>query len=186
VTVIDADADRQPDDGRWLTIQEAARYLSVSERTIFRRTERGQLRRRSRVDGHVEVWAPLTPDAGVSRQSADADGQERALLLVERVGEAVSRQVAPLVAELAAGRERIAELARENGRLQERAVTLERELSAARRMADSVMTAPKDPEPAPAPKPRPPTPDGRPAENDSPSESFSAPWWRRWWAVGLL
>jgi hypothetical protein len=171
VTVIDADVDRQPDDGRWLTIQEAARHLSVSERTIFRRAERGQLRRRSRVDGHVEVWVPLTPDDGVSRQSADADGQERALILVERVGEAVSRQVAPLVAELSAGRERIAELARENGRLQERVATLERELSAARQMADSVMTAPKEPEPSPVPEPLPPQPNGQ----------ASAPWWRRWW-----
>jgi hypothetical protein len=176
VTVIDADADRQPDDGRWLTIQEAARHLSVSERTIFRRAERGQLSRRTRPDGHVEVWVALTPDDGVSRQSADADGQERALILVERFGEAVSRQVAPLVAELAAGRERIAELARENGQLQERVATLERELSVARQMADSVTTAPKDPELSPVPEPLSPTPDGQ----------VSAPWWRRWWAWGLL
>ena len=135
MSVIVNDSDSQP-AGRWLSIQEAARHLSVSERTIYRRADRGQLRRRSHQDGHVEVWVPPTAGGDMSDAASDIDSQARALALVDRLGEAVSRQVAPLMAELTTSREQIADLARENGRLQEQVAALERELTAVRQVTD--------------------------------------------------
>jgi hypothetical protein len=70
----------------------------------------------------VEVWVPSAEPDGLSANSTDIDGQERALLLVERYTELVAVHTAPLVA-------RIEELARENGHLAElvRQLELERE-----------------------------------------------------------
>ena len=72
MSVTDSDADGQV-LGRWMTIQDAARHLSVSERTIFRRVERGQLGKRTHQDGHAEVWVPLTAGADTDRQCPDVD-----------------------------------------------------------------------------------------------------------------
>src|SRR5215210_8000686 len=66
--------------GSWLPIATAAHALGVSERTIRRRIERGQLKRRAHQDGHVEVWVPEAAPDGVSAEMADSDGQERALV----------------------------------------------------------------------------------------------------------
>jgi hypothetical protein len=121
--------------GEWLTIQDAARQLSVSERTVYRRADRGQLRRRTLPDGRVEVFVPLTAPTGVSDAASDNDSQERAVLLVDRVSVAVSRQLESLTVELAASRNRIEVLARENGTLSERLVGVERELTGVRQLA---------------------------------------------------
>ncbi len=133
-TVIDGQVVEPSDDtpGSWLTIPAAAHALGVGERTIRRRIERGQLRRRAHQDGHVEVWVPLASPDGVSAEMADSDGQERALVLVERYTELVAAHTAPLVA-------RIEELARENGHLAERVRQLEAEREADRQMS-AIMT----------------------------------------------
>ena len=89
-----------------MTIQKAAHHRSVSERTIFRRVERGGLGKRSHHDGHAEVWAPLSAGPAPAGQCPDVDsdsvGHERALILVDRLGGAVSRQLAPALAALSA------------------------------------------------------------------------------------
>ena len=123
--------------GEWLTIQDAARQLSVSERTVYRRADRGQLQRRTLTDGRVEVFVPLTVPTEVSDAVSDTDSQERAVLLVDRVSAAVSRQLESLIVELAASRDRIEVLARENGTLSERLVGVERELTGVRQLADA-------------------------------------------------
>lgn len=175
-----------PDDpGEWFSIQEAARHLSVSERTVYRRADRGQLRRRTLPDGRVEVMVPLTRRPDVSDVPSDIDSQERAVTLVDRVSAAVSRQLESLTVELAASRERIEVLARENGTLGERVLGLERELTDVRQVADSDrqrLTSERDAalvaaqaqqevptavEPAPA------------------SVEPHAPWMRRYWPLAL-
>ncbi len=108
--------------------------------------------------------------------SAD-DGQERAVLLVDRVSTAVTRQLEALTVELAASRERIEALARENG-------ALEREVALVRQVSDAdqrwlqaeldqararIAELERPPEPAPDPFSQP----------ISPSPN-AAPWWRRW------
>jgi chromosome segregation ATPase len=79
------------------------------------------------------------PDAGLtdaSDVSDDTVSQERAVLLVDRVSAAVTRQLEAMTVELAASRERIEALARENGTLAERVAGLERELSGVRQLSD--------------------------------------------------
>jgi hypothetical protein len=137
---VSADSVSQPgqaEAGRWLSIQDAAHQLSVSERTIYRRADRGQLQRRTLPDARVEVWVPDAELTAVSDVSADAVSQERAVLLVDRVSQAVTRQLEALTVELAASRERIEVLARENGTLTERSVGLERELATVRQASDA-------------------------------------------------
>ena len=177
-------------EGRWLSIQDAARHLSVSERTIYRRADRGHLRRRVRQDGRVEVWLPLSFPDGVSDAASDFDSHERALILVDRFGDVLTRQLGPLASALSESQVRTAELAREYGQLRERVVTLERELLAVRQASDTDRQArdanltaqapgpttepsdpPSGPVPAPAPAPIPPGPNG------------DSPWWRRSWAA---
>jgi septal ring factor EnvC (AmiA/AmiB activator) len=122
--------------GEWRSIQDAARHLSVSERTVYRRADRRQLRRRTLSDGRVEVFVPMTVPTDVSDIPSDIDSQERAVTLVDRVSAAVSRQLESLTVELSASRERIEALARENGTLSERLLGLQRELTDVRQMAD--------------------------------------------------
>lgn len=130
------DSVSQPEAGRWLTIQEAAHHLSVSERTIYRRADSGKLLRQTHPDGRVEVWIPDAPLTEPSDVSPDSVSQERAVILVDRVSAAVSRQLEALTVELTASRERIEVLARENGMLGERVVGLERELTDVRQLSD--------------------------------------------------
>ena len=102
--------------GAWLSIQDAAHHLSVSERTIYRKADQGKLRRRSRPDGRVEVFVPMTLPSDKSDDSSDNGSQQGALLLVEHLTHALTRQAEAFNAELAASRQRIEDLARENGR----------------------------------------------------------------------
>ena len=129
-TVIDGQVVEPGDGapGSWLPIATAAHALGVGERTIRRRIERGQLKRRAHQDGHVEVWVPEGAADRASAEMADTDGQERALVLVERYTELAAAHTAPLVA-------RIEELARENGHLAERVRQLEAEREAARQVS---------------------------------------------------
>lgn len=133
---VSVDSVSHAEPGRWLTIQEAARHLSVSERTVYRRADRGLLQRRTHPDGRVEVWVTDAPLTEVSDVSPDTVSQERAVILVDRVSAAVSRQLESLTVEIAASRERVEVLARENGALTERLAGLQRELTAVRQMSD--------------------------------------------------
>jgi hypothetical protein len=181
--------------GEWRSIQDAARHLSVSERTVYRRADRGQLRRRTLPDGRVEVFVPATTPADTSDATSDNDSHERAALLVDRVSVAVSRQLETLTIELTASRERIEALARENGTLGERLARVTEERDTARAELAELrfaLAAPRSPVEAPgAPEPPDPTP-GPPTESAAPSTSSGqarGPWWKRWraWLVaGLL
>lgn len=127
-----AAAENRGAAGIWLSAQEAMMRLQVSERTLFRRIARGSLQKRTRADGRIEVWVttPLTvgdpilmdeppspePDPEPLPRVA-ADESERALLLVERFGELMGRQMDPLLREMAVMRQELRDLAEENGRL---------------------------------------------------------------------
>ena len=145
--------------GAWLSLEAAARFLGVTVRTIDRRG----LPKRRLPGRPTEVWVAGADDS-VSDVTETSDGHighddERAIALSERVSDVVGRQVAPLLAELAASRQRIEELARENGLLTAQLA------SATERIA--MLTAPQQPTEAPgAPDPPEPTPE--------------APRWKRW------
>ena len=124
--------------GAWLSIQDAARHLSVSERTIYRKADQGKLRRRSRPDGRVEVFVPMTPLSAKSDDSSDFGSQPSALLLVEHLTHALTRQAEAFNAELGASRQRIEDLARENGR---QAAELERAAAIAAKLSDELDAA---------------------------------------------
>jgi len=143
-------------------LPQAARVVGVAERTLYRRVTRGQVRSRRTEQGRIEVWVEH-----VAEPCSTDDGQDRAVLLVDRVSTAVMRQVEALAVELAASRERIESLARENG-------ALEREVMHVRHVSDSTQArlqaeldqarariAELERPPAPAPN--------------------AAPWWHRWW-----
>jgi hypothetical protein len=149
-------SDRQ---GAWLTSHAAQQQLGISERTLFRRIARGQLERRHRANGQVEVWVPTAEATTATADSApDTDRQhaqaEQALVLVDRFGQAVAQQVAPLLQEMAAMRQQLVDQAEEIGRLR---AQLDRR--------------------APAP--------AAPADTDRQTDGHP-PWWRRWWPRGMV
>jgi hypothetical protein len=129
--------------GAWLSLEDAARFLRVTVRTIDRRG----LPKRRLPGRPTEVWVAGADDS-VSDVTETSDGHighadERAIALSERVSDVVGRQMAPLLAELAASRQRIEDLARENGRLTA-------ELAAERaKSATDASTAPQSSELAP-------------------------------------
>jgi len=156
--------------GAWLSLEAAARVLGVTVRTVDRRG----LPKRRLPGRPTEVWVAGADDTG-SDMTETSDGHirhddERAIALSERVSDVVGRQMAPLLAELAASRQRIEDLARENGLLTAQLA------AASERIA--FFTAPQQPVEALG-EPEPPAP-----TSDAP-----APWWRRWraWlAAGLV
>jgi hypothetical protein len=94
----------------------------------------------------------------------DSRADERAIALSERVSDVVGRQMAPLRAELAASRQRIEELARENGRL-----TAELDALRAAQGQQKANMPPSTTEAA--------------TEPPAPDAPVSAPWWQRWWGA---
>jgi excisionase family DNA binding protein len=197
------DIGGQTEAGRWLTYEEAARYLRVAPRTVERWVKDGKLRKGVPVGGRAVVWVADADGGQEPDMAAAIDGQERAVLLVDRVSLAVSRQLEAVTAHLASVTSRNEELARENGRLMEQVAGSEREMAAVRQMADAVrqradhLEAERDaartelealkasqtrqtsnltaesPDPTPEP-----VPDPFPAP--LPPSPNAAPWWRRW------
>ena len=116
-------------------------------------------------------------DDDVSDVTETSDGHighddERAIALSERVSDVVGRQVAPLLAELAASRQRIEDLARENGLLTAQLATANERIGA--------LTAPQQPAEAyTAPEPAEPTP-----EPPTPLSRLLALW--RWLVLVLV
>lgn len=118
--------------GAWVSPREAQQVLGIGERTLFRRIARGQVQRRQRSDGRIEVWVPdPRPSTTVPETVIDGpEAAERTLVVVDRLNTAVAQQVGPLLAELANSRQELVQLARENGQLRERVATLEARLTA--------------------------------------------------------
>jgi excisionase family DNA binding protein len=203
-----ADTGGQPEAGRWLTYEDAARHLHISLRTVERWVKDGKLRRGTPIAGRAVVWVADTDGGHEPAMSGDNDGQERAVLLVDRVSLAVSRQLEAVTAQLAAVTERNEALARENGRLieqvagsareielvcqladadRQRAVTLQAERDAAwaeleeLRAAQSSFSASGAPD---GPDPRTelqPAPELFPAPLEPTTNGRGgAPWWKRW------
>jgi hypothetical protein len=110
-----------PDVGAWLSLTDAARFYGVTIRTLDRR----RLSKRRLPGRPVEVWVEGADEAAVSDASETPDGQaghidERAIVMTERVSDAIGRQVEALVAALERIHARNAELERENGVLSEK------------------------------------------------------------------
>ena len=132
-----ADDGGQPETGRWVTYEDAARHLRISLRTIERWVKDGKLRRGEPIGGRAVVWVADMDGGHGPAMTADSDGQERAVLLVDRVSLAVSRQLEAVTAQLATVIERNEVLARENGRLMERVAGAENEIALVRHVADA-------------------------------------------------
>lgn len=121
--------------GEWVTIQQATRRLGISERAIRRRITRGDFLCRTHADGRREVFLEDAESGTSSDATEHSVDPERAIHLVDRMSIAVTRQLDAMTIELAASRDRVESLARENGVLTERVAGLERELNTAREMA---------------------------------------------------
>lgn len=86
--------------GQWLPRLVAKQRLGISERTLDRRLQAGQLQRRTSASGQIEVFIPATPpssDQSLTSHLADA--------------------LAPLVARNATQEQQLVALAMEVGRL---------------------------------------------------------------------
>jgi hypothetical protein len=167
MTVTD-DSDRQAEAGEWLSVTDAMTRLRVSERTLRRHLASGRLDKRRRLGGRLEVWVPGNGDRQASsandRRGADNDRIERSIALVERFNLAVHDQVVPILNQLDAAHQRIADLSRANGRLEAELVEARRRLSE------------RDAPPAPAPV------DEHGVNDDiagAPSTE-KRPWWAFW------
>jgi excisionase family DNA binding protein len=197
-----ADNGGQPEAGRWVTYEDAARRLRISLRTVERWVKDGKLRRGQPIGGRAVVWVADMDGGHEAAMAADSDGQERAVLLVDRVSLAVSRQLEAVTAQLATVTERNEVLARENGRLMERVAGAEREIALVRHVADAdrqraeALEAERDAVrlELEAVRAQISTLDASGAAGSAdpttePSTSPGAPWWRRWraWlAAGLV
>jgi len=118
--------------GEWIPVREAARRLGISERAIRRRVTRGDFLCRTHTDGRRELFLLDAEVGELPEEAGRGVDPERAIELVDRMSIAVTRQLDAMTVELAASRDRVELLARENGVLSERVVGLERELSTAR------------------------------------------------------
>ncbi len=123
--------------GRWLTYEDAARHFGVAPRTIERWIKDGRLRKGAPVGGRAVVWVADTPGGQEPAMADDIGGQERAVLLVDRISLAVSRQLEAVTAQLATVTERNEALARENGTLMEWVASADREMAVVRQLADA-------------------------------------------------
>jgi len=156
-----SDSVGPPDVGAWLSLEDAARFLGVTVRTVDRRC----LPKRRLPGQSTEVWVAGAED-DVSDVTETSDGHighddERAIMLSERVSDVVGRQMAPLLTELAASRQRIEDLARENGLLTAQLATATERIAA--------LAAPQSP------------PEARTAaEAPATAADSPSPWWRRW------
>lgn len=125
--------DGAPDGGRWLTQVEAARLLSVSDRTLRRRIAAGRLlsrRRAGRTLVYVDAAANqdgLPEDAADTRDSdpADQDGRPGRASALTEVSGASGSQEGALLALLREERERASQAEQAAAMWQERARNLE-------------------------------------------------------------
>jgi hypothetical protein len=173
------------------TLHEAAAALGISLNTLRRRIDAGQVRaeRVSRPQGHVwrvyldadhradqRAEQGATQDAGSTLPQPPGD-----ILRAEAMATYTRSLLEPLVSRLAEQERTIREQAEELGRLRERVAMLDSPNPHQSAIAANLTAQTPDPpagEPSepPSPAPMPPTSNG----------SGRAPWWRRWWWIGLL
>jgi excisionase family DNA binding protein len=168
------------------TLHEAAAMLGVSLNTLRRRIDAGQIRaeRVSRPQGHV--WRVYLDAGQRSDQHAEQDAGSTLpqppgdVLRAEAMATYTRSLLEPLVNRLAEQERTIRELAEELGRLRERVATFEAPTSHQTREASNLTAHAPDPSRGPSGPPSP-----APIE-PMPNGQEHVPWWRRWWAFGLL
>lgn len=105
--------------GAWLDVAQACTHLGITERTLFRRVNRGEIQRQILPGRRSEFWIP-----GGTRQEVSPDtpqDEPRGMLALRDLYEAIltsSRQEqALLIEELTRSRQQLTEQAEEIGRL---------------------------------------------------------------------
>jgi hypothetical protein len=168
-----SDVDGQQ-PGEWLDMRAAQHRLGVSERTLHRRIATGKLRRRTRLDGRLEVWLPSAPGPTLSDDMTDSVGtanHERQLAIVERFGETIRGLVEPLQRDLSEARGQVERLARENGELSERTRSMEARIAELEaRLEPPAATADVTDRAS----------DSVSQTAEAPSVPATRPWWRFW------
>jgi hypothetical protein len=174
-----------------VTVEQAAGILGVSASTVRRRIRGGTLRAESVSRPQGVVWLvhlPADATADVNHPSPPAGAVGTAPVTASDAMIAYTRSLLePLVAALERSQSRTAELERENGELTARLTAAEERLRMLEtpNPQESPITRnpgpidrdpPREPSEPPSPAPMPPSPNG----------SGRAPWWRRWWWIGLL
>jgi len=177
----------QVEAGGWMTVPQAALNYRKSTKTIERWVEAGRLQKHPTARP-VQVWVPgLGVVGGMSDVSDDTVGpDERAVVLAERVTDAVGRQVVPILAALERSEERARTLERENGTLVERVAGLERELVAVRQTSDTDrqrLTAELE---AALEAARDDVHDAKASPRTNRTTVSGGAWWRPWWPLAAL
>jgi excisionase family DNA binding protein len=162
--------------GAYLSAREAADYCGVSEKTIRNWLAAGKLSAEKSAGSFrisqdqldaLKREGPRTP-RGADRQPEGSAEEVRAEGPQALTVQDVLGLLRDLQAELLARTEAATAW-------QVRAEVLAHQLAEAQGRIRA-LEAPKEPEPPPVPEPPAPAPDGQ----------GDAPWWRRWWAWGLL
>lgn len=145
-----------------LTVKDAALYLGIGERAVRKRIAAGTLQA-DHIDGIWRVWPYVEPDNGTNgtgtgpeQGRGSTEPRNRAAEPPAEPSQALAvmdHLVSPLVAELGAARQRIEDLARENGRLQAELDALHAQADA--QPASAPPAVPVGPEPTPTPSARP-------------------------------
>jgi hypothetical protein len=134
---IEPEAGPAPDDagrlGQWLLLRDAVRVIGSLER-LYRMAEEGILLSRVDPDGEIEIWVPSSETYAAS-DASDPDRPTEPPGPRSVDASELSRVAAALIKPLAEAHERHLQLARENGSLSARVITLEIELREARAQA---------------------------------------------------
>ncbi len=156
---MDGGADSGQDGGqKRFTIQEAARYLGVSEGAIRKRVARGTLAHDKDSDGRVYVHLDAR-----DRQGVDAGQDEGVYPEPSALTSEMRARIDDLKEQLEAERE----ANRENRRIIAALASRIPELEAAQEPPESPENASEEP--------------ARGEEQRGAQEPISRPWWRRWW-----
>jgi hypothetical protein len=120
------DNDRQgltAEAGAWLDTAQACAFLGITDRTLFRRVSRGEIKRQLLPGRRSEFWIPggtrqeTHPDMRQDEPDESLAVMSQQLALLERQGEITALQIAPLMDELTRSRQQLTEQAEEIGRL---------------------------------------------------------------------
>jgi hypothetical protein len=173
----------QGETSQRVSVPEAAEILGLSVATIRRMIRAGRLQAETVRRPQGIAYVVALPGAHRDRSAGDQQVGTAARAnpsAADAMAAWSSAVLAPLVETVREQAETIGSLRARLSAAEERI----RMLEAPRELPSTAEG--KEPEPSPVPEPLPPQPDGRPSETDAPSASVSAPWWRRWWAWGLL
>ncbi|HEY1292771.1 MAG TPA: hypothetical protein VGJ60_06830 [Chloroflexota bacterium] len=118
--------------GEWVSVKDAAARLHITERSVFRRLEKGVLKKRANPDGSIMVLltgqdAVIAEDMTES-EPASQPGPEPQVALALGVMHSLQTFGLTRERELAERDERIASMAEEIGRLREQLAWLRRPL----------------------------------------------------------